>query len=30
MDHSILKYGKIIEELGKELEELNAILRIKD
>jgi len=30
MDHSIHNYGKRLEELSKQIEELNAILRIKD
>ncbi len=30
MDHSIQKYGKRLEELSKQIDELNAILRIKD
>ena len=30
MDHSIHNYGRKIEELSKQIEELNAILRIKD
>ena len=30
MDHSIHNYGKRIEELNKQIDELNAILRIKD
>lgn len=30
MDHSIQNYGKRLEELSKQIDELNAILRIKD
>ena len=30
MGHSIQNYGKRLEELSKQIEELNAILRIKD
>lgn len=30
MDHSIQNYGKRLEELNKHIDELNAILRIKD
>ena len=30
MDHSIQNYGRRLEELSKQTEELNAILRIKD
>lgn len=30
MDHSVYNYAKKIEELGKQIEELGAILRIKD
>lgn len=30
MDHSIHNYGKRLEELNKQIDELNAILRIKD
>lgn len=30
MNHSINNYGKRLEELSKQIDELNAILRIKD
>ena len=30
MDHSVQNYGKRLEELSKQIDELNAILRIKD
>jgi hypothetical protein len=30
MDHSVQNYGKRLEELSKSIDELNAILRIKD
>jgi hypothetical protein len=30
MDNSVMNYGKRIEEMSKQIEELNAILRIKE
>jgi len=30
MDHSIHNYARRLEELSKQIDELNAILRIKD
>ena len=30
MDHSVQTYGRRLDELNKSIDELNAILRIKD